>query len=204
MNALVRKAAIGAVFAIAAFAATPASATVEVGSNVGCSTAPVAPPADKCAGYFTGNTFNNSGASVAQQQSAIDSLIGAGNYTVNYNALVSAGNVFSTSTDANAFAHLQTALASLSGNVILGIHWGNVPESGNIPYGNVSGVYLWNSATLGTLNLTSSSGFSDAVIYRATPAVPEPATWALMLMGFGGMGVAMRRRRSANALPQMA
>jgi hypothetical protein len=30
--------------------------------------------------------------------------------------------------------------------------------------------------------------------------VPEPATWALMLMGFGGMGVALRRRRSQVAL----
>ena len=26
-------------------------------------------------------------------------------------------------------------------------------------------------------------------------AVPEPGTWALMLIGFGGMGLAMRRRR---------
>lgn len=29
----------------------------------------------------------------------------------------------------------------------------------------------------------------------ATGAVPEPATWALMLAGFGGIGYAMRRRR---------
>jgi hypothetical protein len=27
-----------------------------------------------------------------------------------------------------------------------------------------------------------------------TPAVPEPGSWLLMLLGFGGMGVAMRRR----------
>jgi hypothetical protein len=27
------------------------------------------------------------------------------------------------------------------------------------------------------------------------PAVPEPATWSLMLLGFGAIGVAMRRRR---------
>jgi hypothetical protein len=26
-------------------------------------------------------------------------------------------------------------------------------------------------------------------------AVPEPATWALMLVGFGGMGAILRRRR---------
>jgi hypothetical protein len=26
-------------------------------------------------------------------------------------------------------------------------------------------------------------------------AVPEPSTWALMLVGFGGLGIAIRRRR---------
>jgi hypothetical protein len=40
----------------------------------------------------------------------------------------------------------------------------------------------------------------------STPAVPEPGTWALMLLGFGGMGVAMRRnrRRGTSTLAQMA
>lgn len=31
-------------------------------------------------------------------------------------------------------------------------------------------------------------------------AVPEPATWAMMLFGFGAMGVAFRRRRATSAL----
>jgi len=30
-------------------------------------------------------------------------------------------------------------------------------------------------------------------------AVPEPATWALLIAGFGGIGAAQRRRRSAVA-----
>jgi PEP-CTERM motif-containing protein len=32
-----------------------------------------------------------------------------------------------------------------------------------------------------------------------TPAVPETATWVMMLLGFGGIGLAMRRRRPALA-----
>ena len=36
------------------------------------------------------------------------------------------------------------------------------------------------------------------------PAVPEPATWAMMLIGFGGIGMVMRRRRGDVALPQIA
>lgn len=31
--------------------------------------------------------------------------------------------------------------------------------------------------------------------FDSTPAVPEPATWAMMLMGFAGIGASMRRRR---------
>ena len=34
--------------------------------------------------------------------------------------------------------------------------------------------------------------------------VPEPATWGMMLLGFAGIGVAMRRRRSNQALLQVA
>jgi hypothetical protein len=34
----------------------------------------------------------------------------------------------------------------------------------------------------------------------ATAAVPEPAAWALMLAGFGGIGAALRRRREVLAL----
>ena len=37
-----------------------------------------------------------------------------------------------------------------------------------------------------------------------TTVVPEPGTWAMMLMGFGAAGFAMRRRRRGNGLAQLA
>lgn len=41
--------------------------------------------------------------------------------------------------------------------------------------------------------------------FEVPGAVPEPGTWAMMLLGFGGIGFAMRRRRRSGALaPQVA
>jgi len=45
-------------------------------------------------------------------------------------------------------------------------------------------LYVWNQSGLGGLSSSPA-------------AVPEPATWAMMLLGFVGMGVSMRRRKPA-------
>ena len=37
-----------------------------------------------------------------------------------------------------------------------------------------------------------------------TVGVPEPSTWAMMLLGFGAMGFALRRKRKPAALAQLA
>ena len=63
---------------------------------------------------------------------------------------------------------------------------------------------------VGNLSFTTSGGASvdgviDNVVLTTTadqapltvPGVPEPATWAMMLLGFGAVGIAMRRRRVA-------
>jgi hypothetical protein len=175
--------------------ASPAYATIEVSSptNVGCSTSPLAPPADTCAGYYDKNQFSNT--NVGAQQSAIDLLLGAGNYTVDWNALNDAGLVVSGG-DLNA---LNALLANAGGQVLLGLHWGNVPGA----YGNVSAFYLWDNAAAGSIHLTDTQGYSNAVLYRSTGAVPEPATWAMMLLGFGAIGMVSRRRRKS-VLAQLA
>jgi len=47
--------------------------------------------------------------------------------------------------------------------------------------------------TLGTTVTTSH--VNATVDLGAAPAVPEPATWGLMIMGFGGLGALLRTRR---------
>ena len=45
-------------------------------------------------------------------------------------------------------------------------------------------------------NSMSQDGAIDNV--SVTSAVPEPGTWVMMILGFGGLGSAMRRRSAAN------
>ena len=56
--------------------------------------------------------------------------------------------------------------------------------------------FFVNVAFTGAVNMKK---FSFAGLWDDAGAVPEPATWALMLSGFGLAGVALRRRRTAVA-----
>jgi hypothetical protein len=49
-------------------------------------------------------------------------------------------------------------------------------------------------------SFTTASGLSYAQSPEIAGAVPEPSTWALMLLGFGAIGLRMRRRKLRRAL----
>lgn len=53
---------------------------------------------------------------------------------------------------------------------------------------------LTNIQSIGFASSSNSFEFDNV----ATAAVPEPATWAFMIVGFGAIGGAMRRKRKAN------
>ena len=54
---------------------------------------------------------------------------------------------------------------------------------------------------LNTLTVNGTTGgnasYAGTLSFAAVPAVPEPATWAMMLFGFGAIGVGLRRRTAA-------
>lgn len=48
-----------------------------------------------------------------------------------------------------------------------------------------------------------TASYSGTINFN-TPAVPEPATWAMMLLGFGATGLMMRRRNRRTVFAQVA
>lgn len=52
--------------------------------------------------------------------------------------------------------------------------------------------------------IESFGPITEASLTRVTAGVPEPATWGLMILGFGAVGAAMRRRASVKATVRFA
>ena len=70
------------------------------------------------------------------------------------------------------------------------------PLAGLYQYNSLSFTATAASVTIGFIGTGTSgnlvTGLDDLLI---TSAVPEPATWAMMLLGFGGIGFMLRNRR---------
>jgi hypothetical protein len=78
------------------------------------------------------------------------------------------------------------------------VDWSNTPTVFNFGTGGSFSLLLQDAAfgTPGTANVRGTFTY-------LTAAVPEPGTWAMMLLGFGAVGFAMRRRRTPK-LAQLA
>ena len=87
---------------------------------------------------------------------------------------------------------------TMFGLTVIGAHYGNVDGDA----GNVTVFWLFDFGAEGAdyVTLTPRDGWSNAYLYTTgtPPAVPEPATWAMMLVGFGAAGTALRRSRRRN------
>ena len=86
---------------------------------------------------------------------------------------------------------------------------GDIQNSQRLTFAQFAGLGF-NAATNNTYRIDLSAGGNTVTSFAqlgtgAGPgAVPEPATWAMMLIGFGAMGVSLRRRRRTSNLLQAA
>jgi hypothetical protein len=188
--------AITAIPAALAMTAAPASATPTITNLNDCSISTPDPDAIACAGFYTSNLLNNSPTDTAAQQTALASI----GYTFNgdFDALSTAGNVV-TSLTGGLLSFSQT----LYGVTYIGVHFGDAGTG----LGDRSVFYEFDFGTTGNTGITlNTAGFSNAALYTTgDPRLPEPSTWAMMLFGFGAIGVAVRRsRRKTQLVSQLA
>ena len=187
---------VGALASVAmGLAAAPSSAgaaTVLTGAGV-CNQTSTTLPATASGNYsscvaFSGNLLNQN--SIADINTALDVLVG-GNYSPNViwsNLEATESMISGNGNDANG---LITFSQALTGPVILGVHFG----AANSGAPERTQFYALNLAAPTTQLFLNTQGFSVGVIIPAIGSVPEPGTWAMMLLGFAGIGFALRRRQ---------
>ena len=82
----------------------------------------------------------------------------------------------------------------------------STPSGGSTPWATVTANFTATGAnqTLSFLANGTPSGLPPVALLdnvSVRGAVPEPTSWAMMLIGFGGIGFSMRKRRSRIAIP---
>jgi hypothetical protein len=98
----------------------------------------------------------------------------------------------------------------LAGDIVIGSFTGNAifdPASGSQTDPNLNPVVRFaisgsDVSSLTSVRLSSTGNAFETDNFAINSAVPEPATWAMMLIGFGAMGVSMRRSRRKLGLLQ--
>ena len=121
-----------------------------------------------------------------------------GNFTDEYTFTIPAGTLdgFIGSIGLSFFqTNLEFGSITLNGQNVFNV----VSDSGLLEARNLTNFLTSGGPQSLVINgraqsLASYGGFFT--LTEATPAVPEPATWAMMLLGFGVIGAAMRRKRA--------
>ena len=98
-----------------------------------------------------------------------------------------------------------TALSfNFSGSSILLFEAATIGDGGPFYCATTGGCFGENTPSQGVSTVNGENpieqqAYTGNVVLGTAGAVPEPASWALMLAGFGGLGFAIRTRRNAVA-----
>ena len=192
--------------AAAMFAAAPASAATNTGFEFGLTGWTANGDAGTTSSISVGNT------TLAPTQGQSLGYIGAGLGADMYSTLeqsfhLQAGDVLTGDAAFLAADYLpfnDDAYLSIGGTVLGTASVATVGNYGSTGWLNFSfvapttGSYLLQLGVRNVLDngLSSYAALDNVRVNGALAGVPEPATWALMILGFGAVGGAMRRRRA--------
>jgi hypothetical protein len=174
--------------------ATPASATLTLGSTA-CALTDITPTAAACRGWYTNNLNSGNATDKADSATALNALLGVATFT---------GPTLSWLEDLTGLSGNSVNFGTaLYGQTVVSFHVGGANgQASGIGY-NGTAFYAFDAGNLvGGLDILgfNVAGLSNARLYSTgryvQNAVPEPATWAMIILGFGVVGSALRRRRS--------
>lgn len=160
-----------------AFALTPVSA---------CDVGDLTPTAQACAGYYAGNLLSGNAQDLLDQQTALAS-IGLNWDTGDWSTVDATKD-----NDGDAFGEFT----NMSGLTWVAIHYGaGNAGPGKGVRGGVTAFYRFDAGqSLASFGINEGAISSITLYQTGGDVVPEPATWAMMIAGFGLVGAAARRR----------
>lgn len=151
--------------------------------------------ATACTGWYEGNM--NDTAALTADTTALNLLPGGGGFTALNTAWLDKIDV-----SGNPISFSQT----MYGDTIVSFHNGAAKGQPNSIGYDGTAFYEFNAGLAGLTSLNLNvPGWSNAALWLTGSApppvtgVPEPAIWAMLLVGFGGLGVALRGHRKAAA-----
>lgn len=145
---------------------------------------------------------------------------GAGRFPTSGAQLYETNSNFSAafSTSIAAFGFYATDIGDFSGQLSITLirgmteqtflvpHTVGAPNSSLLFFGIIDTANPFDGVRFSTTTGDDFFGFDDMIVgdvRQVTGGVPEPGTWAMMLLGFGAMGFSIRRRRRTTT-PQLA
>lgn len=141
----------------------------------------------------------------------------AGTYNFDYSATGYSG---SGSLTVDTTGHIDAISGSANGDMITGLSSyaaadqalfdtvnGILPDFSGFAFSTATNTFSIGDTGLGDIGITDINSNPSGnccgthpLALSITAAVPEPATWAMMLVGFGAMGFAMRRSKREQPL----
>jgi hypothetical protein len=157
-----------------------------------CSGGDISVSGASCLGFFSGNLNGNN-----HTYSSVSTDLSP--WGVHLNGAVASSNMLSGLGNGSNVINFSQ---QLYGDTVIGIHYGVVTGANGATSNDVTAFYRFDAGNgTGIDTLTTSFGsLSNATLYMTgvgtiAPAVPEPATYGMLLAGLALMGAVVRRRK---------